>query len=468
MTTLSRYVLKEHGWPFALGFVLILFILLIDVVLQTMDQVLSKGLALPAALQLLLFNLAWIVALAVPMAVLIAVLMAFARLAADGEIIAAKACGVSFWLLLRPVVVAAFLLTLLMVLFNDQILPDWNHQARVLSSSLQRTKAALVLREREGVFIPDLGDYHLLIRQIDPETNELAGIVLYDTSRPGPPVIVHAPRGRLALLGDGAYIRLELEEGHVQRVESSQEERFFYGTFARQVLHIKDERRRYEHRPSSYRSDRELDIAAMHRLVLKRRHEQERAYGRLDSIAARYLELHQTDIAATSRLVLERRREQERAYGRLDSVAARHLELHQSQFADSTVNELEREREQAAEALRRQWRHIDRRAGRINEYLVEIHKKLSIPAACLVFALVGAPLGALIRRRGAAVSVGISLFFFWIYWMFLIGGEELADRGYIPPPLAMWAPNLVFALAGWGLLRVVAYDRAGRRGTKET
>ena len=446
MTTLSRYVLKEHGWPFALGFALILFILLIDVVLQTMDQVLSKGLTLLAALQLLLFNLAWIVALAVPMAVLIAVLMAFARLAADGEIIAAKACGVSFWSLLRPVLVAAFLLTLLMVLFNDQILPDWNHQARVLSSSLQRTKAALVLREKEGVFIPNLGDYHLLIRQIDPETNELAGIALYDASRPGPPVILHAPRGRIALLGDGAYIRLELEEGHVQRVESSQEERFFYGTFARQVLHIKDERRRYEHRPSSYRSDRELDIAAMHRLVLERRREQERAYGRLDSIAARYLELHQTDIAAMHRLVLERR----------------------SQFADSTFNELEREREQAAEALRRQWRHIDRRAGRINEYLVEIHKKLSIPAACLVFALVGAPLGALIRRRGAAVSVGISLFFFWIYWMFLIGGEELADRGYIPPPLAMWAPNLVFALAGWVLLRVVAYDRAGRRGTKET
>ncbi|MCY3666648.1 MAG: LptF/LptG family permease [Gemmatimonadetes bacterium] len=446
MTILSRYVLKEHGWPFVLGFALILFILLIDVVLQTMDQVLSKGLTLLAALQLLLFNLAWIVALAVPMAVLIAVLMAFARLAADGEIIAAKACGVSFWSLLRPVLVAAFLLTLLMVLFNDQILPDWNHQARVLSSSLQRTKAALVLREKEGVFIPNLGDYHLLIRQIDPETNELAGIALYDASRPGPPVILHAPRGRIALLGDGAYIRLELEEGHVQRVESSQEERFFSGTFARQVLHIKDERRRYEHRPSSYRSDRELDIAAMHRLVLERRREQERAYGRLDSIAARYLELHQTDIAAMSRLVLERR----------------------SQFADSTVNELEREREQAAEALRRQWRHIDRRAGRINEYLVEIHKKLSIPAACLVFALVGAPLGALIRRRGAAVSVGVSLFFFWIYWMFLIGGEELADRGYIPPPLAMWAPNLVFVLAGWGLLRVVAYDRAGRRGTKET
>jgi lipopolysaccharide export LptBFGC system permease protein LptF len=47
--------------------------------------------------------------------------------------------------------------------------------------------------------------------------------------------------------------------------------------------------------------------------------------------------------------------------------------------------------------------------------------------------------------------------------MFLIGGEELADRGYIAPTLAMWAPNLVFTAAGWGLLRLVAFDRASSR-----
>ena len=284
MTTLSRYVLKEHGWPFVMGFALILFILILDVVLQTMDQVLSKGLAPLAACQLLLFNLAWIVALAAPMAVLIAVLMAFARLAADGEIIAAKACGVSFFLLLRPVLVAAALLSLLMVLFNDQILPDCNHQARILASSLQRTKAALVLKEKEGVFIPNLGDYHLLIRQIDSATNELAGITLYDASRPGPPVVLHAPKGRVALFDDGSYVRLELDQVRLQRLESGSEDRFLYSSSDRQVLHIKDPRRRYERRNSSYRSDREMDIGTMRRSVAERRREQQRAYGRLDSI----------------------------------------------------------------------------------------------------------------------------------------------------------------------------------------
>ena len=438
MTTLSRYVLKEHALPFALGFVLILFVLLLDVVLQTMDQVLSKGLSPLAALQLLLFNLAWIVALAVPMAVLIAVLMTFARLAADGEIIAAKACGISFFALLRPVLAAAAVLQLLMVAFNDRVLPDWNHQARILASSLQRTKAALVLKEKEGVFIPNLGNYHLLVRRIDPQTNELSGITVYDASRPGPPVVLHAPRGRVELFGDGSYVRLELADGHMQRIESSTGDRFLHGTFTRQVLHIKDPRRRYERRNSSFRSDREMDIATMRRSVLERRREQQRAHARLDSTVARYLELQaeMPDEMATGDLV-----DTTEAPVDLDRVA----------------------RETAAE-VRKQWRLIDNRAARINEFEVEIHKKFSIPTACLVFALVGAPLGALIRRRGAAVSVGVSLFFFWVYWMFLIGGEELADRGFIPPTLAMWAPNIVFALAGWGLLRLVAYDRAKKAG----
>ena len=79
--------------------------------------------------------------------------------------------------------------------------------------------------------------------------------------------------------------------------------------------------------------------------------------------------------------------------------------------------------------------------------------------ACLVFVLIGAPLGILIRRRGAAVAVGISLVFFWLYWMFLIGGEELADRGFIDPALSMWAPNAI--IGAFGLYMTWATTRSG-------
>ena len=57
------------------------------------------------------------------------------------------------------------------------------------------------------------------------------------------------------------------------------------------------------------------------------------------------------------------------------------------------------------------------------------------------------------------MSVGVSLLFFLVYWMFLIGGEELADRSFISPALAMWAPNIVFGVLGIALTIVILQDR---------
>jgi lipopolysaccharide export system permease protein len=79
---------------------------------------------------------------------------------------------------------------------------------------------------------------------------------------------------------------------------------------------------------------------------------------------------------------------------------------------------------------------------------VEIHKKYSIPFACVVFALIGAPVGIMARQGGWAIGGGLSLFFFLLYWTFLIGGEGLADRQFISPVVAMWSPNLLVGAFG--------------------
>jgi len=84
----------------------------------------------------------------------------------------------------------------------------------------------------------------------------------------------------------------------------------------------------------------------------------------------------------------------------------------------------------------------------INKYLVELHKKFSIPFASIIFILIGAPLGMMAKKGGFAVSMTFSLGFFIIYWVFLIGGEEFADRGLLSPALSMWLPNLVLGVLG--------------------
>jgi lipopolysaccharide export system permease protein len=88
----------------------------------------------------------------------------------------------------------------------------------------------------------------------------------------------------------------------------------------------------------------------------------------------------------------------------------------------------------------------------IDSYEVEIYKKYSIPFACLIFALIGAPLGYRVRRGGFGIAAGFSLLFFLIYWASLIGGEKLADRDLLSPFLGMWLVNIVLGLFGLYLM----------------
>ena len=95
-----------------------------------------------------------------------------------------------------------------------------------------------------------------------------------------------------------------------------------------------------------------------------------------------------------------------------------------------------------------QSRNIKTYKRQINSRDVEIHKKFSIPFASLVFILIGAPLGIATRKGSMGVGATLSILFFLIYWACLILGEDLADRQFLPPMLAMWFPNIIIGLVG--------------------
>ena len=90
--------------------------------------------------------------------------------------------------------------------------------------------------------------------------------------------------------------------------------------------------------------------------------------------------------------------------------------------------------------------------GQANRYEVEVQKKFSIPAACIVFVLIGGPLAVRYRQAGVAMVVAASLLIFCAYYVSLVGGEELADELILGPFWAMWAPNVLFGGVGLALL----------------
>jgi hypothetical protein len=111
--------------------------------------------------------------------------------------------------------------------------------------------------------------------------------------------------------------------------------------------------------------------------------------------------------------------------------------------------------------LERMASRVDLQHRDLNRYQVEIEKKFAIPVAAIVFVLIGAPVAVRFPHGGIGLVIGVSLTVFSVYYIFLIGGEDFADRGFLSPFWAMWAPNVIFSIIGCFLLYIVT--RGGTR-----
>ena len=401
---LYRYVFRAHVGPFLFSFVIITFILVMDIIFQIADLIIGKNLDLFIVLEVFFLNLAWIVAVSIPMSVLVASLMAFGRLSADNEVTALKAGGVSFFQMVSPVLVAGIVLGSGHLFFLDVILPEANYRARSLMNDIHRARPTLLFTE--GIFMKEIPGYSILIDRVNPRNNEIYSITIYETENMRHPRIMTAKSGEFHVNETGSRLDLMLYDGELlQQDESSG--RYLKEIFERQRFSIRTEPAGVQRSEAGIRGDRELNIEMMRTRIDEWQQEIDEASAIMESAPV------STEAEADS----------------LDAARER---------AERTVSLRQRQK---------------------NSYFVEIHKKYAISAACLVFVLIGAPLGVRIRRGSMGVGVGVSLCFFLLYWACLLGGEELADRGLIDPVWAMWAANIVIGVPGAALVWVTARDR---------
>jgi lipopolysaccharide export system permease protein len=298
--TIWTYVLREHAGPFIFAFVVIFFILVIDLLVDIMDAILGKGLAASTVLELFMLNFAWMIALAVPMAVLVSVLMAFGRMANDNELIALMAAGISPISLVMPVVLASSILAVGMVWFNNNILPDSNYRARLLMANLQRTKPAVNLIDREGIFITDFPNHILRIDRVELESasptgpftgSRLEGIVVYefDEGAQDPATVITAKTGTIELWQGGATMRLTLFDGEMIQIDRSDKTRDLQTRFEQQTIIMTDRRRDLtadSWRSSGYRNDRELSASDMRDRIAMYRKQIEESRTRIGNLAS--------------------------------------------------------------------------------------------------------------------------------------------------------------------------------------
>lgn len=426
---LERYVLRESILPFFLGFGLVTFLFVIDFLFDYLDLLLSKGVPAPVVVELFVLALGWITALSFPCGVLVSALMTYGRLAQDNEVTAMRSLGVNVGRVLRGPLGAAFLLAAFLILFNNYVLPESNHRFANLTLAIHRKSPAA--RIEPGIFIHAFDNYSLFVRGIDDRTGEMTDVTIYDYTENSVPTI-RAKRGRMEYTDNGATLRLDLEDGEIHEVPGEAlEGNYRVGSFDLHTLYLHNPGAVLRRPDRKSRGEREMTIPMMLEEIDRLREQKSRRVTQLDEKAAEggYASMNEFEEA------LERSRAP--AWWESALIGAGLRSPPDSLRGDDRV----------IEALRVDRMELENLERRIDQYEVEIHKKFSIPFACVVFVLVGGPLGIRTRKGGFA-NMAIAVGFFIVYYLFLISGEQLADRRIIAPALAMWLPNMVFGAVG--------------------
>ena len=203
--------------------------------------------------------------LSIPMAVLVASLMTFGRMSGDQEITAVKAAGISPLSLMRPVLLVALLLSVLMVVFNNWVLPEANHRSVELMNAVSRKKPHVFVDA--GRLITQFPGVQLWVNRIDPVSGTLYGIQIFEMEKKGAPRIVYADSATMDYVDNGATLMLRLRSGETHLVDPDDADNYFRIRFFSQDLAMQNVDDRLERRSRSYRSDREMPVEMMWEVV---------------------------------------------------------------------------------------------------------------------------------------------------------------------------------------------------------
>ena len=450
---LAKYVIGVHLGPFLFALSTITGLIFINAIAQRVDSLVGKGLPWRVIGEFLLLSLPHTIALSLPMAVLVAVLYAFSEMASSNEITAMSAGGIRPSRIMTPVIGLGIIATLVMLFFNDTVLPESNHALKNLLLDIGRKSPTLDLREqvvnelRTGTGI---NRYFLTADRIDHDTNELENITIFDANDPMRQRTTYATSGEMAFNSERTDLYLTLRDGVVHEVQRDRPGGFQRLYFVEQIIPLRDVGDELHRRlGGSDRSDREMGFALLAENARRRQ-------AQLDSV---YVENGER-VREAVRVALNQPSEADTAWTdqtrRRDVTGVRTSASYLARDG-LTQQMVARTRARAARGAALE--------QSINRFKVETHKKWAIAVACLVFVLMAPPLALRFPQAGVGFVVVASAAIFFVYWIGLLAGETMADRRVADPAVTMWLGNFIFVILGLVLVSRMGHSAgSSRRG----
>ena len=444
MKTLNKYLFEQSLIPFLLSVAVITTVLFLQFLIRAVDRFLGKGLDALTIFEYLYLNLAWIIALSVPMSLLISSVMTYGRMAQQNEITALKSAGINLYNIIKPAMLFSSLVGIGLCLFNNFILPEMNYNARLLARDIYKKKPELSIEP--GYFVDMIPQYTMIVNEMDGK--DFKDVKIFSKNQKSEQTTIYANQGSLS--SDSNMITIDLIDGEIHEIDLSDYDYYRKIKFKTHQIMISMDELMLNRTTESNRTDREMRVPQMIDEINKNKILISQIYERIEIVKK---EIGITDLNANN----------------FESIEKEVAKLKQKRIeSSSTENELidnppvsNIEDKQYILSLtnnERQFKNeftlIENYEKTNNKFKVEIHKKFTLALACILFTMVGAPLGILVRSGGMTIASGLSIAFFLVYYILLIWGEQLADRNLINPGLGSWLPNIILFVSGTVILKL--------------
>jgi lipopolysaccharide export system permease protein len=396
--------------------------------------------------ELLFYTSASLVPMALPLAMLLASLMTFGNMGEHFELLAMKSSGISLRKIMAPLIFFTIIVSVLAFFFSNNILPVANLKMRSLIYDIQQQKPEVMIPE--GVFYNGINNYSIKIGEKDHKTNLLKNIIIYDhTSGKGNVSVTRADSGYMRRTADKRMLILTLFNGYnyIERDNNKNPKTYPFerDKFGKEEFNIelvgfglvrsdeglfKNNFQMMNLQQLTYDKDS---------FIVERAKSTNAIYNNLNTpnYYRKFYIAHNIDTAKKETLIKR---------FNIDSLMKLLSEQDRLVVYSNALNSAR----EAQNYITSETNIEDIDMRRIRRCEIEWHKKFTLSAACFIFFLIGAPLGAIIRKGGFGMPMVISVIFFIFYYIISIMGEKLVREGVIAPIEGMWASSLLLLPIG--------------------
>ncbi|GAB3527272.1 LptF/LptG family permease [Pontibacter brevis] len=439
MKKLDKLILKAFFGPFFLTFAVVEFILLTQYMLKYLDELVGKDLGAEVFGELLFYFSINMAPVALPLAVLLSSLMTFGTLGEHHELTAIKTSGITLTRVLLPVFLFVSLLTIGAFFFNNHIVPKANLKAYSLLWDIRQKKPAMNFKE--GAFYNGIPGYSIKVNKKMNDGQTLGDVMIYDHSKGGSnTTVILADSGEMYMAHNDNYLVLELYRGNTYVAQGNASFRSSNDQFVRQKFDVS----KIILSMASFNLDRTREELFSDNKMMKNIQQLTTVTDSLRKQSVREVSFFAPNVDPFYSYFKADTGQVKNGLRLMGKTLDREIEAPTEEVLRVATNKA-RNVKSFTSSYKERVKNTLREA---NSYEVEIWKKYTQSAAIIIMFLIGAPLGAIIKKGGLGVPVLISIFFFILMYVMAILGEKWAREGMVPVGAGLWAGNCILLPIG--------------------